>query len=392
MQINNILGRPAMGRDFYNRVTEQSRFWRRLNSDNILLLAPRRVGKTSLLRRLEATADQHPFRAIYVSVADRTREIDFILKLYEALAKQDGGSHAIAAALGKVQRRLPKLKKLELAKIVTAEFADNSVDQWRELADALMSALRTTDHQWVFLLDEFPLFVLAMLKHEHGRERTRMFLNWFRETRIDDAAGLSARWVVAGSIGLDTVTARERLGDTINDFAVEKLGPFSREDADRFLCRLADSHRITLHDHVRALILGRIGWLIPYHLQLLFSALLDLDLQEPSASDVERAYQALLAPAQKSSFDWWVQRLHDELGSVDADHAFAVLAAVVRDPNGASSDTLTGVLHSRQLTDNVRHRFLLDALENDGYLVMKDHRYLFRSPLLRDYWRTRVLS
>ncbi len=378
-----------MGDDFFGRATEQARLWRRLKTDNILLLAPRRVGKTSLLRRLEQTAEQHQQRGLYISVSDRTREIDFVLRLYHAIAQSEGGSRAVRAALRRVQARLPRLKKIEFANFITAEFAEQTAEAWQVLADALMIALRTTEHRWLLLLDEFPLFVLALLRC--SRERARVFLNWFRDVRIDDGAGLSVRWIVAGSIGLDTVTKRQRLGDTINDFAVVPLGAFSRDVADQFLCRLGDSHRLNLVPHVRASILDRIEWLIPYHIQLLFAALLDLGRSEPSVDDIHRCYQQLLVPAFKSCFDWWVQRLPDELGVADAEHARALLEIVAAAPSGVSSATLKQVLHERNV-DEADQRFLLDALENDGYIMANDHRFVFRSPLLRDYWRARVLT
>lgn len=359
----------------------------RLTNDSVLLLAPRRVGKTSLLHRLEATSDRHDVRAIYVSVADRVREIDFIVKLYEAIAKLDG--KAASAALRRVGRSLPRLRKLEIAKLISAEFTSDNADDWQYLADALLRVLRETEHRWIFMIDELPLFVLTLL--EHNRERTRRFLNWFRDVRIDQEIGLSVRWLLAGSIGLDAVVARERLGDTINDLAVESLGPFTSKDADLLLVELAKAHGMELRPQVREHIVQRIGWLIPYHLQLLFAALRDEDIQAPSIHDAERAYLGLLHPARKAYFDYWVQRLHEELGRVDAGHALAVLAATARDDEGASRTVLTQLLHSRGLEDEERHRFLLDALETDGYVVSGD-RYVFRSPLLRDYWRARVLT
>jgi uncharacterized protein len=390
LRLNNVLGRPVIGGDFFDREQDLERLWRRLAQDNVLLLAPRRVGKTSLLHRVEHTAEHHGSRAVYVSVADRTREIDFIIKLYEAIGRIESGGKAIGAALRRVRRRLPRLRKLEIAKIVTAEFADASTEAWQELGDALLQELRDTKQRWVLLIDELPLFVLALLVH--GRERTRTFLNWLRESRIDEAASLSVRWLMAGSIGLDTVAARERLGDTINDLAVESVGPFARGDADRFLRVLAESHDLVLVDEVRVHILDRIGWLIPFHLQLVFSALLNLGASRPSVADVEQAYLSLLQPAHKVSFDWWVQRLHDELGKLDAGHALQMLAAVARSEAGASRSVLTELLHARGLQEEDHHRFLLDGLETDGYLVIESGRYIFRSPLLRDYWRARVLA
>lgn len=48
-----------------------------------------------------------------------------------------------------------------------------------------------------------------------------------------------------------------------------------------------------------------------------------------------------------------------------------------------------GLMHSRGV--ELEHtRYLLGVLVNDGYLVVVDGRWQFRSPLLRDYWRRMV--
>lgn len=248
MPINNVVGSPVLGDNFYGRVQEQALLWSRLKQDNVLLLAPRRVGKTSLLRRVEATAEQHGRQAIYVSVADCTTEVGFLAQLYDAVARTDGGTKAARAALRRLVRRFPKVRKIDIAKIVSAEFAEGIGDDWQGLGEEFVETLRTTEHHWLFLIDELPLFVLALLRS--SRDRARTFLAWFREARIDERARDSVRWVMAGSIGLDTVAAKD-------------------------------------------------------------------------------------TPANQA--------------------------------------------------------FLLDALESDGYLVRTDGRYHFRSPLLRDYWRERVL-
>lgn len=388
MSLNNVIGRPVLGEDFYNRVTEQERVWRRLTHDNILLLAPRRVGKTSLLRRLEQ--DSSDFSAVYISLGDRGSEIEFIARLHEAIVRHTSSGGTIATALARIGQRLPRLRKLEVANVVSAEFHAEAEADWRALGDELMRTLRESDRRWLLLVDELPLFVLGLLAE--SRTRARAFLNWLRECRMDPQAGSSTRWLFAGSIGLDTVAARERLGDTIQDLAIETLGPFSAPDADRFLVALAASYRMELAPEVRDHLCARVGWLIPFHLQLLFSTLVDRGVPAPRIVDVEEGYGKLLDPAHKASFDWWVQRLEEELGRVDAGHAHAVLAAAARDEDGVPRSVVDELMLSRGVADEAGRRFLLDALENDGYLVASGTRYVFRSPLLRDYWRARVLA
>jgi predicted AAA+ superfamily ATPase len=59
--LTNQLGRPVSGEDFFDREDKLNQIWQLLHdSNNLLLLAPRRVGKTSLMTRLGAQAARIP--------------------------------------------------------------------------------------------------------------------------------------------------------------------------------------------------------------------------------------------------------------------------------------------------------------------------------------------
>ncbi len=241
------------------------------------------------------------------------------------------------------------------------------------------------------------MFVLRLLRLAPDGDRAREFLEWFRGLRQRSDLDGGVRWLLAGSIGLDAVTARLNLGDTINDLHIYHLGPFSRADGDGLLRQLGSTYELPLSDDVRGHMLRRIGWLIPYHLQLLFGQLRGHCRDEecmPSIEAVDASYEALLSPAHKSYFDYWRQRLHDELGKPDASFALALLAAIAKDETGATHSTLQGVL-SEQVEEpfdrNEKLRYLLDVLEGDGYLVSDADRLRFRSPLVREFWVRRVL-
>jgi hypothetical protein len=250
--------------------------------------------------------------------------------------------------------------------------------------------LQASKQRCLVMLDELPIFVLNLL-HAHGRERVRLFLNWFRHVRLDRQARLAVRWLICGSIGLDTVTQRERLGGTINDLAIVRLDAFSRAHAHALLVELAHNYEIELRPEIREHVLDKIGWLIPYHLQLLFSAVRDLGAGTPTIETVDRAYAGLLASHHKGYFDPWYQRLRDELGFVDEAHALAILGAAASDLGGAPTGVLHEILRSRGANHDLT-RYILGVLVNDGYLVLVDERWRFRSPLLRDYWRSMVLA
>ena len=51
------------------KISRRRRIWRHLESDSLLLLAPRRIGKTSLMRALCAEGPEHGFRSVSLSFA-----------------------------------------------------------------------------------------------------------------------------------------------------------------------------------------------------------------------------------------------------------------------------------------------------------------------------------
>ena len=82
------VGNPVEGDDFFDREQEQVRAWRKLEGSHLLMLAPRRIGKTSLILRLCATASEHERYAVHCSFAKCETESDCIRELFKALAVQ----------------------------------------------------------------------------------------------------------------------------------------------------------------------------------------------------------------------------------------------------------------------------------------------------------------
>ena len=76
--MRNMTGPVGAWQGFFDREREQARFWQDLETANLLLLAPRRVGKTSLMRRLGEAAPDNGFTAVLVDVSDAGGEAVFV--------------------------------------------------------------------------------------------------------------------------------------------------------------------------------------------------------------------------------------------------------------------------------------------------------------------------
>jgi len=390
--MKQALGQPVEGEDFFDRISERRLAWRKLDTSSLLMLAPRRVGKTSLMLALISEAEDNGFHATRLtSFAACRDELDCVKHLLKALSEHSGAKQLFET----LAKRFERVKGVKIAGM-QIEIEANGRELWREAGEGITAALAQQEHPWLVCIDEVPVFLITLLKSENGRERAAAFLNWFRDLR--QTHHRQVRWILAGSIGMDTIAARMHLGDTINDLHPFPLGAFDPSTARQFLGELADAYALPLDDAVRQTIVERIGWPLPYYLQLMFGQLLDIhDCGEGNSAvvpdDIERAFQALLEPAYKVHFDYWRQRLHEELDAGDAGHAIALLNIACRDPDGVSRDTLTQGLSPR-VEDTDRRgellRYLLDVLESDGYLHELDGRYRFRLAWLREYWLRRI--
>ncbi len=391
--MKNTTGPPVTGENFFDRVHEQRRIWRALQENNILLLAPRRVGKTSLLLRLRDTADTHQFHSVYISVSDVTHEFAFVQRLFNALHKL-GKVGGILEYLKKspVGRFLKKVKKVGAAGF-SVELDRNGENYWDEIGIILADSLQKLKGTWLIEIDELPLFILKLMADEEHPGRAGKFLYWLRGLRQESP---HLRWILAGSIGLDNVVARVGLGDTINDLRLMDLGAFDNKTAHDFLDKLGESHDLALEKSVRDDIIRGVGWPMPYYLQVVFSELRDYceDIgQQPEKSAVARVFDNLLAPTKKAYFDYWRQRLHKELGSPDDQFAILLLNAICKTEQGLGHKDLHPLLATKiaepgQCEEKLH--YLADCLESDGYLVLEAGRFRFRLNLLRTYWRRRV--
>ena len=84
--MRNIIGQAVVGDDLYGRGHELARLWETLEQgEHILMLAPRRVGKTSLMLELRR-APRRSWNVIYVDVERGDGPADFVAAVFAALA------------------------------------------------------------------------------------------------------------------------------------------------------------------------------------------------------------------------------------------------------------------------------------------------------------------
>ncbi len=387
------VGPPVEDENFYDRERELRRLLEALEGHHVLMSAPRRVGKTSLIRKAAKEWTAKGDRAIQLSGEGVDTEPGLLQRIASQIERPATWTDRVGKLLKKSSQLVGRVQK-----IAGVELAAAAEKTWQEVwSEEIVPVLAKVQRPVLIVIDELPVLVLRLLDEKRGgsRARAESFLGWFRAARLGEhGEPTGLRWLLAGSVGLRTVVQRHDLSNTVNDLHVERLGAFPPAVADAFLQELADAYKCDLDDPTRKAVLEAVGWPIPFYLQLMFQHLryrMEDTGRPADPAMVDAVFDELVR--NEASLHSWVERLRVELGAVDADHAIALLDRCAQDPDGARRDALRQILFPRVADEAERARlfkFLLGTLENDGYLVRDGERERFRSPLLRAFWLDRL--
>ncbi len=118
-----IYGVSVSGDNFTDRIKET----RRLKMDfenglNVVLISPRRMGKTSLVKKVQQVVDSSIVHTVYLDIYDCKSEYDFYNKFAESVLKQTSGRMELF--LGKTKKFLTRLTpKISFSPDPTAEYS-----------------------------------------------------------------------------------------------------------------------------------------------------------------------------------------------------------------------------------------------------------------------------
>ena len=377
------MGRLAEGDAFFDRQEILARAWDLLQTSNLLLLAPRRVGKSSLLNQMNLVGPSKGYNPLYLSVPDAEDELDFIKRLVRGFRDAEWASSGWLSSLKeKLPDDLEFVLKTSLVELKAKKF------DWRRPAEDLEKLLKSADAKTLLLIDELPWLIGSIVHQDPSGNRAERFLLWLKRLREQ----YQPRWFFAGSIGLDSVARRLKLSGTIHDLQPIELGAFSPDKARAYLAGRGRFYQWTLTEETIDAVLLAVEWPIPFHLNLVFEelrAVVGEGYGSPSPALVEIALQRLIAHG-RTHFDHWDERLVKMLDGRLQQYSEIVLSMACHNEGGVTIESIDLRLSRELNVTQVRAdmlRQLLDLLTSDGYLIRQDGVVRFRSALLRRYWR-----
>jgi hypothetical protein len=388
--MNNSVGQAVRGDDFWKRVNELSSIWSAIESgSHILLVAPRRVGKTSIMFNLQ-DEPKDGYIVVYIDTESADSENEFWQKLFNALLEEE--------FVGKLKKYSKKfgsfLEKIKINKITTkgVEFGDGSVVVYATAFEKLIKEL-DSDKKLIIMVDEFAQTVENIIKYE-DENNAHSFLRTHRALRQNENLSHKVTFIYAGSIGLESVVTKMNASKLINDLNSIKVKPLNPDEAILFTRQLCKATSIEMSDETMSILLEKIEWLIPFYIQLLIQQLEILSREQNQKTIdetmIDRAIEEALA--QRQLFDHWRSKLKD--GFKKKGYLFAKeILNIICEKDTMSSLKIRNKAAKHELDEDYA-REIIHSLEYDGYITKYEDgkTYRFNSPILKLWWYKNVAN
>ena len=389
MALNTIIGQAATGKNYFPRQQITNEIWAKIEAgSNLLLVAPRRVGKSSLLFNLMDEPRDNRI-VIYYDSESVNNENEFYKKLYKHITDQISGIQKYKLKTTAILKDLAyRIETISLKGEVG--IGESKISYFNELQN-LIRNIEPDNDRIVVLIDEFAQTVENILQDVNERAAIH-FLETKRVIRQAPEIHKKLQFIYAGSIGLENIVNRINGSSLINDLAPIKVPPLSKREVKELIGRILDGSGVEFDEGAYEHLLGIIEWWIPFYFHLILDEA-DRILVEGSKIITAQVLDLSLKNAlnHRIYFDQWFTRLRKAYKSEDFSFVKELLNKVSEKQTIRSNE-----IYDMAVRYKIENSFndLVNALKYDGYINNNDDPkvYRFNSPLLREWWKYNVAS
>lgn len=372
--------------DVIGRDSFISFLWERLEQQSLLLTAERRIGKTTILKKmrdecpsrfvviyqdLEGISTPEQFvEAVGLKLRERYKPINRLLYESDRLFNRLGG--------GEVQGvKLPAEKQ----------------KNWKtHLPGLIRKVPLKPDQRLLFFWDELPL-MLYDIKKKSGVDAAMEILDVIRNLRQD----LNVRMILTGSIGLHHVIDQLKEGGysnaPVNDLLLAEVEPLEPPHAIELAKRLLAAENIQcVSSDAAAEQIAASGDNWPYYIHHLIVRLKACGKQIDEKVVSEVVEQSVSVAADPWNLQYYKERIKTYYQDEEAAVAFGILDALAPVEEKIDRDQLLNLLKTKsKIKDQDMIKHVLRILELDHYLTgSADNKYQFRSKLIKKWWKRSI--
>lgn len=386
--MKNIVGQAVRNQNFWGRSYELEDIWEAIESEcHILLCAPRRVGKTSIMYKVldEPKDDYIP---IYIDTESADSESEFWAKLFNALMEQE----FIDGLQTKAKNFWSKITSIKIKSISIegVEFGDGEVLDYKL---AFKRLIKDLDHnkKLIIMIDEFAQTIENIIKYDSSKNAISL-LKAHRELRQDVNFTQKVTFIYAGSIGLESVVSKIDAIKHINDLNNIKIPPLSKPEAKIFTNKLFENINVEILDGDVNYLLEKIDWLVPFYIQLITQEIKKLYRRKAEINScvIDQAINNSLD--NRNHFESWQTKLRS--GPDKDEYLFTKQVLNELSINNSLSYLDISNIGNKHHLDDDKAKECIRSLVYDGYINNNDdHKiYKFNSPILRMWWNKNVAN
>ena len=379
---NFTLGNVATGDKFYLRNDIIEDIWSELKKGNsILLAAPRRVGKTSVMQYIEQNPVEN-YKLIFQNIQGVKSADEFFEQIYTLLLN-------CLSRMQKAKKWVENFKNTITIKKVGVdgiEFEKKPTD-FLKATNALLAEINEIQEieNIILLLDELPEILFNINKT--SKENAVSILKNLRRWRQQPELNKKVKFVLAGSVGIHyVVDIIETRNSDLNDLRKVDCSPLSNAEAYKYIDWATKGATVTYNNELKEYLLSKIQYFVPYFFNLLLDQINKQakKIGDPKITmqDIDVAFDAVVE--DNDYFDDWKKRLQDYMPKEDFEFVNEILVHAAHKGHITVKEIYDKAVQHGKTTDYMD--FIKD-LENDGYIVETNAQYLFMSPFLSVFWK-----
>ncbi|MBK7992560.1 MAG: ATP-binding protein [Blastocatellia bacterium] len=378
----NVVGRD----DFIKTI------WNILEQQSLVLTAERRIGKTSILNKMEAenkALQNNSFLKKHLIFKGDLEGFRSPLEFVEWLYKE------IQPYLSPLQKNTTRISKF-LSKFGETEIAGILKlpkiigDSWKILLNELISDLmeNQTDTP-IFFFDEFPM-MLDNIVIDHGEKAAMEMLDVLRALRQTYP---KLRMIYTGSIGLHHVIRKLKkagyANDPTNDMKAVDVSPLAIDDAQDLALKLLKGENIStqnLEEVAKAIAENVDGF--PFYIHGIVS-----ELKQHKDVDVKNVNELVNEKLVEGNDSWhlghYESRIHKYYSSDESKISLIILDILASADKLLSFNEIFNLLKSEMLIEDKEIvRKLLRLLQQDHYITRQtDGCFHFRLSIIKRFWK-----
>jgi hypothetical protein len=401
-------GEPVEPSDLWFRDPYIDQLWETLRRQHVLISAPRRTGKTSVMHHL-VSSPRCGYLPLYQNVQDLSHPAQLFQTILETFYEHNPGllKQLARSGFGMLKSAIELFSNtvdsvsVEGFKIALRNSDPDWEKNWKQHGESLLAAIRKSQGHVLIIIDELPDLILRM--RDRDEALVRDFLAWFRVQRQNPVPSQDpVRWLIGGSVNL--ASTLDELGEVaaINDIAIETLPVLTDDQVIEFVTRMLNAREVPYETDVPRTVVKRLGRPIPLFLQLSTQDIVRSwqdNRRMITTKDVNAVFDAMISSqAAQDKLQHYHSRIKLHYKQPKQSAAYAILGQL-------SQSSSNGLSRRALLSEFIRHldalgleinepdkrrqfNHLMRDLENDFYIVeIDDESYDFASGLMKAWWK-----